>query len=98
MGVLHLYDERVFNTTTIGPAINTHICRFVRDYTTTAYYGDIVTNLDNQAPINSAHPGGVNFLLADGSVHFIRADIDYTLYQTLAIRDSGVVKDKDAAW
>ena len=94
----HMYDKRVFNTTTIGPPINANVCNFVRDYTSNAYYGDIVTNMDNQAPVTSAHPAGVNFLFADGSVHCVDVNIDYTLYQTFAIRDSGMVKDEGGAW
>jgi len=37
----------------------------------------------------SQHPGGANFALADGSVHFINDGIDLTLYRTLATIDGG---------
>jgi prepilin-type N-terminal cleavage/methylation domain-containing protein/prepilin-type processing-associated H-X9-DG protein len=37
----------------------------------------------------SRHPGGCNFLMVDGSVHFIKQDIDMQLYQLLGCRDDG---------
>ena len=39
----------------------------------------------------SRHPGGVNFLFADGSTAFLREDIDYTTYQMLGARADGEV-------
>jgi prepilin-type N-terminal cleavage/methylation domain-containing protein/prepilin-type processing-associated H-X9-DG protein len=38
----------------------------------------------------SLHPGGVNFALVDGSVHFINQNIDMRTYQHLGCRDDGV--------
>ena len=32
----------------------------------------------------SDHPGGGNFLFADGSVHFVREEIDMLVYQQLS--------------
>jgi prepilin-type N-terminal cleavage/methylation domain-containing protein/prepilin-type processing-associated H-X9-DG protein len=37
----------------------------------------------------SRHPGGANFLLCDGSVHFFSETIDYKLYNALGTRDKG---------
>jgi prepilin-type N-terminal cleavage/methylation domain-containing protein/prepilin-type processing-associated H-X9-DG protein len=37
----------------------------------------------------SRHPGGVNFLFADGSTTFLRDEIDYTTYQMLGARSDG---------
>ena len=37
----------------------------------------------------SLHPGGANFLLGDGSVHFYNASIDYMLYNQLGTRAGG---------
>lgn len=34
----------------------------------------------------SRHPGGVNFVFCDGSVHFLQDDLDYTTYQRLGAR------------
>jgi prepilin-type processing-associated H-X9-DG protein len=35
------------------------------------------------------HPGGVNFVLADGSVQFIQETIDYYVYNMLGNREDG---------
>ena len=40
---------------------------------------------------SSDHPGGANFCLADGSVHFVAETIDQTLYQELSTRAAGEV-------
>jgi prepilin-type N-terminal cleavage/methylation domain-containing protein/prepilin-type processing-associated H-X9-DG protein len=37
----------------------------------------------------SRHQGGCNFLLVDGSVHFVREDIDMKTYQLLGCRNDG---------
>ena len=37
----------------------------------------------------SLHPGGANFAMADGSIHFINESIDYDLYQALSTRAGG---------
>jgi len=37
----------------------------------------------------SLHPGGANFLMGDGSVHFLAEDIDYRLFNNLGTRASG---------
>ncbi len=41
----------------------------------------------------SDHPGGGNFLFADGSVHFINEDINMLLYQQLSTMAGGEVVD-----
>lgn len=38
---------------------------------------------------SSGHPGGVVFLLCDGSTHFIRDDIEYATFRDLGIRNDG---------
>jgi prepilin-type N-terminal cleavage/methylation domain-containing protein/prepilin-type processing-associated H-X9-DG protein len=37
----------------------------------------------------SRHPGGTNFMFADGSVHFIQENIDMMTYQLLGCRNDG---------
>ena len=37
----------------------------------------------------SYHPAGANFLMGDGSVRFINADINYAIYQALGGKDDG---------
>ena len=39
----------------------------------------------------SNHPGGAQFALADGSVHFISQTIDYQLFNNLGSRDGGEI-------
>ncbi len=85
--------NRVFNTSTITRSINTRICNYISDYTGSKYWGDYVNNTDNTAPLISAHPGGIQGLFADGSVHFINETIEMETLQALAIRDSGRTKD-----
>ncbi len=41
----------------------------------------------------SRHPGGVNFLYGDGSVHFIKSSINAQVYRALATRNGGEVVD-----
>jgi prepilin-type N-terminal cleavage/methylation domain-containing protein/prepilin-type processing-associated H-X9-DG protein len=43
--------------------------------------------LHNFLYFGSEHPGGAQFCFADGSVHMLRDDIDFTVYQDLATRD-----------
>lgn len=43
-------------------------------------------NWNTSAGFKSRHPGGANFTMADGSVHFISENIDYRNYQRLGDR------------
>jgi len=52
--------------------------------------GDVGYNI----PLNSAHPGGSNVLVTDGSVHFISANIDMDTLRVLATRDDGRISGK----
>ena len=85
--------NRVFNTTSITRPIGTKTCEFITDYTWSKGWGDYVNNTDNTAPLISAHPGGTQGLLADGSVHFFSEAIELVTLQSLAIRDSGLTKE-----
>jgi prepilin-type processing-associated H-X9-DG protein len=40
---------------------------------------------------SSAHPGGVNMVLGDGSVHFIKDHIELSVWRALSTRDDGEV-------
>jgi prepilin-type processing-associated H-X9-DG protein/prepilin-type N-terminal cleavage/methylation domain-containing protein len=49
------------------------------------------TLLFNDFYFNSRHPGGVNFLFADGSIHFLHDSISLTVFQDLATVNGGEV-------
>jgi prepilin-type processing-associated H-X9-DG protein len=51
----------------------------------------VCDNTGQNIPLNSVHPGGVNALLGDGSVRFIRDSIDMATLAELAVRDDGQV-------
>ena len=51
----------------------------------------VCSNMGNNIPLNSAHTGGVNVLLGDGSVRFLRDSIPIATLAQLATRDDGVV-------
>jgi prepilin-type processing-associated H-X9-DG protein len=40
----------------------------------------------------SYHPGGAHMMMADGSVHFVREDIDFRIFYLLGARKSGEEK------
>ncbi|MEM6690460.1 MAG: DUF1559 domain-containing protein [Planctomycetota bacterium] len=53
----------------------------------------VSTNIDcngrGSANFSSYHHGGANFLFADGSVHFIRQELDEVVFRNLSQRDDG---------
>jgi prepilin-type N-terminal cleavage/methylation domain-containing protein len=89
------HSERVFNTATISRPINTQDCSMISDYTSIPYWGDLVTNMDNAAPLVSSHGAGVLSCRGDGSVHFVSDSVEFTMLQLMAIRDSGAIKEFD---
>ncbi|HCK41814.1 MAG TPA: prepilin-type cleavage/methylation domain-containing protein, partial [Planctomycetaceae bacterium] len=54
-------------------------------------YGDCFINCHNYYTAYSFHPGGVNMMLCDGSVHFLNEDIEFDLWWNLAQPDDGQV-------
>ncbi len=68
-------NGRVFNTTSIRYTINT------KTSFNSACGDGVCQNAGNNNPLRSAHPGGVNVGLADGSIRFLR---DSTTAATLA--------------
>lgn len=86
-------DERAFNTTTIGFSLGSKICYRVSNQPAPYYTGGRVTGGYNMTPIQSAHRGGAHVGMADGSVHWLSEQIEFNLFQQLAIRDSGKTKD-----
>jgi prepilin-type processing-associated H-X9-DG protein len=53
--------------------------------------GACAINCTNDRQPYSFHPGGANFLFADGSVHFLKATIDIRVLAALATRAGGEV-------
>lgn len=49
--------------------------------------------LENDLYFGSVHQGGAYFSMADGSVHFLDNDINFSLYKDLATRAGGEVTD-----
>ncbi len=58
--------------------------------------GPCAMNCTNDHAVYSFHPGGANFLFADGSVHFLKASLDIRVFARLITRAGGeVVSDSD---
>jgi prepilin-type N-terminal cleavage/methylation domain-containing protein/prepilin-type processing-associated H-X9-DG protein len=52
-------------------------------------------NWNTEVGFRSSHSGGAQFLLGDGSVHFIPETIDHQLYQYLGAKSDGAVIPKE---
>jgi prepilin-type N-terminal cleavage/methylation domain-containing protein/prepilin-type processing-associated H-X9-DG protein len=95
-------DNRSFNVTTIRFPINQKrgwdnnspngCCGCVTGNTSTA---GVCYNSGANTPLNSAHTGGINAAMGDGSVRFIRDSINLTVLQNASIRDDGTVTNLD---
>nr|MCU0703489.1 DUF1559 domain-containing protein [Fimbriiglobus sp.] len=81
-------DARHFNVTTVRYQINRK-----RGWTNGGDCGGtgVCGNVGNNIPLNSAHTGGINAGMGDGSVRFIRDSIPLATVAQLAIRDDGTV-------
>jgi len=80
MGTHHDANRRRhFNLTTVRYPIGT------RDYNLPGVKGNHGPN----NPLVSAHPGGINALLADGSVRFLTESMDLGILKALALRADG---------
>src|SRR5260370_38394579 len=55
----------------------------------TAAYGTCAVNCRNDREVYGFHPTGANVVLADGSVHFLRADIGIRVFAGLVTPASG---------
>ncbi len=87
-------DNRSFNVTTIRYPINQKRGWADNDSCTTTPFG-VCTNSGANIPLNSAHTGGVNAALADGSVRFLRDSMALAVLQQAALRDDGTVPNLD---
>jgi prepilin-type processing-associated H-X9-DG protein len=50
-----------------------------------------MVNMSNQVPPSSNHPGGVNVLFGDGSIHFIKNSIAMPTWRAIGTRNGGEV-------
>jgi prepilin-type N-terminal cleavage/methylation domain-containing protein/prepilin-type processing-associated H-X9-DG protein len=55
-----------------------------------------MANMPMQVPPSSRHPGGVNTLMGDGTVRFVKNTIDLATWRALGTRDGGEVLSADA--
>ncbi len=78
-------SSRVYNTTTVRYSINR------LEGWDSSYADGNCQNASNNAVLRSAHPGGVNGLLADGSVQFIAETLDNAILGRMAARNDGQV-------
>ena len=53
--------------------------------------GPCAINCTNDREVYSFHPGGANAVFADGSVHFLQADLDIRTFARLVTRAGGEV-------
>ena len=57
----------------------------------TALFGPCAVNCTNNREVYSFHPTGANAVFADGSVHFLRADLNIRVFARLVTRAGGEV-------
>jgi len=74
-----------------GTSVDTSSCSFkVVEFAINAKVNrDDSTVTFNHLPMGSHHPNGAQFLVGDGSVHFLSENIDLDLYKALATVDGG---------
>lgn len=77
------WDERTFNLTTVRHPIN--------EKSSTAL--GVLANCGTNHPIQSAHPGGAQVLLVDGSVQFLGNETELQILYDLANRNDGHVDE-----
>jgi prepilin-type N-terminal cleavage/methylation domain-containing protein/prepilin-type processing-associated H-X9-DG protein len=82
------WDSQIWYVGTATP-INWDSCRATTPAWPTKQDCGTFFNWNTSAGFKSRHPGGSNFALADGSVHFISDSIDYRNYQRLGDRRDG---------
>jgi prepilin-type N-terminal cleavage/methylation domain-containing protein len=92
--------SRSFNLTTVRYPINqkrgwvnTSCCECSGGTAATA---GVCENSGANTPLNSAHSGGVQGVMGDGSVRFIRDSVPLNVLQQAALRDDGSVGNLDS--
>lgn len=69
-------------------------CRGASEFGT-AFYGKCAVNCTNDREVYSFHPNGANAVFADGSVHFLKANIDIRNFARLVTYAGGEVVSAD---
>jgi prepilin-type N-terminal cleavage/methylation domain-containing protein/prepilin-type processing-associated H-X9-DG protein len=75
-------DTRVFNINTIRYRINEKMFAL-------QFFPGMASNNGVNNQTSSAHPSGINALMADGSVHFLSENMEFTALKRMATRDDG---------
>ena len=85
-----------FNTTTIRYQINFASSKGRANSAANNSCNDgICMNAGNNTPLRSEHPGGVNALFGDGSVHFMSESTSASILGRVALRNDGEVVQID---
>ncbi|TWT33275.1 DUF1559 domain-containing protein [Blastopirellula retiformator] len=82
-------DARTFNQTTVRYKLNQKIGW--DNGSGTCMSTGVCHNFGNNIPLNSAHPGGLQLLYVDGSVHFATETMALEEVAKLVTRDDGLV-------
>jgi len=85
-GGANIGDARTFQMTTIRYQINQK-----RGWSENCGSQGVCSNMGTNIPLNSAHTGGVNSLMGDGSVRFLRDSTALPTLALLAMRNDGLV-------
>lgn len=98
----HAADGLRSGTPSVHPNASGTYCRYNGRAFRNTYYPINYSILDsgvllsskqnNITPFASQHPGGANFVFADGSTHLLSEDIDHTgVLQPLSVKNDGIV-------
>jgi prepilin-type N-terminal cleavage/methylation domain-containing protein/prepilin-type processing-associated H-X9-DG protein len=82
------WDSQIFYVGT-APYINYDSCTATTPPWPTKQSCKTFFNWNTSSGFKSRHPGGAQFVFADGSIHFISENIDYRNYQRLGDRRDG---------
>jgi prepilin-type N-terminal cleavage/methylation domain-containing protein len=74
------YEGRISNITRLARPLGSKVC---------AKTWSGVVDVDSKIGFRSAHGAGAQVTFADGAVQWLDESIDYTVYRSLAIRDTG---------
>ena len=99
-----MVKDGVSNTIMVGETLPRH-CRFISAFAVNFNVSSTNVPINHMAVVppgatsdwwtacgfKSRHPGGAQYLMGDGSVHFLTESIDFRLYNELGTRAGGEV-------